>query len=83
MCWGCCRFVRKKDAEPEIGALVPATDTGSPYFYYHKLPFFEDTRPYRFPSLVEPLRKEHVPSEEQLKAATDLVDAAFVDGPIK
>jgi len=77
------RFVKRKNADPEIGALIPVTDAECPYFYYQRLPFADDFRPYRFPSLAEPSRKDHMPTESQLKAAADFVDAAFVDGPIQ
>lgn len=74
--------MRRKNADPEVGALIPVTDSTSPYFYYQKLPFEDDVRPYRFPSLREPLRKEHKPTDEQLKVASDLVDSLFVKGPL-
>jgi hypothetical protein len=61
------RFVRRKDAQPEVGMLVGEVSHPKQHFLvYNKVPYTEDVRPFAFPSFETPLRKEYAPSSQQV-----------------
>jgi ATP-dependent DNA helicase 2 subunit 2 len=70
------RFVKRKNAPPQLGVLTPSIKTDHEVLYYNKLPFSEDIRQYAFaPLLSNTTRKSYVPSEEQLNAAEELINS--------
>ena len=66
------RFVRRKDADPELGVLNPHVSTEQHYLVYNKLPFSEDLRRYRFASFSN---TKLAPSPEQQALASELVQS--------
>jgi ATP-dependent DNA helicase 2 subunit 2 len=69
------RFVKRKNAPPQLGILTPSIKPDYEVLYYNKLPFAEDIRQYPFASLLKnTTRKSYIPSEEQLNAAELLIN---------
>ena len=69
-----CRYVKRDRGSLEYGALFPhlgVDDTCG--FYYVRLPFDEDTRPYRFAAFSS--TPALVPDQNELDAAERLIDA--------
>jgi ATP-dependent DNA helicase 2 subunit 2 len=66
------RYVKRKNAAPELGFLFPKTSKLVDCCYYNRLPFAEDVRRYVFPSLSVAAK---MPSQKQLAAVQVLIDS--------
>lgn len=74
------RFVKRNKAQPQIGVLMPHVKPQVEFFYYAKLPFLEDIRPYPFAPLHGPnLRPAYRPSPAQLDATQHLIESMDLD----
>uniref|UniRef100_A0A1B6GA37 VWFA domain-containing protein n=1 Tax=Cuerna arida TaxID=1464854 RepID=A0A1B6GA37_9HEMI len=63
------RKVYCKNSAPKLGALIPTCEDASYFFYHVPLPFAEDERVVRLPSL-----SKVQPSQDQLDAVDHLID---------
>lgn len=74
------RFVKRNKAQPQLGALFPHVKPYAEFFYYVKLPFLEDIRPYPFAALHGAnLRPAFRPSPAQLDACERLINSLDLD----
>jgi len=70
-------------ALPMLGALIPHINSKHEYFYFVRLPFLEDIRPYSFnPVTGENANAKVKPNREQLAATNKLIDAMDLEKPL-
>jgi ATP-dependent DNA helicase 2 subunit 2 len=67
------RYAYRDRSSLQIGYLQPYVEDNDVMMIYIQLPFDEDVRRYRFPSLEG--RPQYCPTEPQLQAIDDLIDA--------
>ena len=67
------RYNWSANSNPQIGYLLPLIEDDNVIFVYTQLPFDEDVRKYRFPSLES--KTEFLPTERQLEAIDSLIDS--------
>ncbi|CAG2104843.1 unnamed protein product [Medioppia subpectinata] len=67
------RYNYRDNTNPQIGYLEPVTEEDNIFLAYHQLPFNEDIRRYRFPSLQS--KPNTSPTESQLQAMDSLIDS--------
>jgi len=67
------RFVRQKNADPQIGVLFPDLNCSYDRFVYEQLPFYEDLRSFTFPSFGN-LKQGLAPTKFQEAAAGRLIE---------
>ncbi|KAG9310306.1 SPOC domain-like protein [Chiua virens] len=77
------RMVRTEGADPKMGILAPVPETKVDQLLWAQMPFADDVRQYTFPSLttlvsrsgVKITKHPYIPTEEQLEAMDNFVDA--------
>eukprot|EP01119_Soliformovum_irregulare_P022025 TRINITY_DN7445_c0_g1_i3.p1 TRINITY_DN7445_c0_g1~~TRINITY_DN7445_c0_g1_i3.p1 ORF type:complete len:479 (+),score=143.12 TRINITY_DN7445_c0_g1_i3:105-1541(+) len=70
------RYVKRNKSVPHLGVLHPHIRPDCENLYYNSLPFSEDIRQYPFAPLdPNRMRKGLAPSQAQLEAADQLIDA--------
>ncbi len=66
------RYVKRANADPDLGVLIPVVKTSVECFYFNKLPFLDDVRNYRFGTLAPTPADE--PTKVQRAAAAQLIE---------
>jgi ATP-dependent DNA helicase 2 subunit 2 len=70
------RYVAKNSGNVKLAVLTPCIKAAYECLYLAAIPFSEDLRQYQFAPLdAKRIKKKWKPSEEQLKAAQDLIDS--------
>ncbi len=75
------KYVKRANASPLLGALIPHVEPNIECFYWIQLPFYEDIRPYAFASLRHSLANipdvaRKIESAHRLVQTMDLSEAA-------
>jgi len=67
------RYVKKDGSPPRLVVLTPTIKTDFEALYLNILPFSEDIRQYQFVSLFTNVKKEYIPTKEQLDITEKLI----------
>lgn len=64
-----------------LGALLPQVKPKCEFFYFVRLPFLEDVRPYEFMDIFGDQNK-HKPNQQQLDATDKLIEMMDISEPL-